>query len=204
MFCEVDENDYFICDAPHASRDEPNVRPYTALDGTKPDGMRKARWTGALSEDAGEWIGGSWVDEEAAELAAEQFAAAMAHKMDEIRSAMDATLAAGFTCDNGITMDATDADIRKLEDGCRRAPYRNATTMDIRDYHNARHSGTPLADVEVMVNELDMNWLGKWNHKCDLQEAVTAIAARTELAPADLDYLDHSAAIETLKGIIWS
>lgn len=169
------------------------MRPHTAPDGTTPDGMRKARY-----------FNDSWIDEEAAALAAEQFAAAVTRKMDEIRTAMDAALATGYTCSNGITMDATDADIRKLEDGHRRAPYRNATTMDIRDYLNIRQPGISLADVEVMVNELDENWLEKWNQKCDLQEAVAAIAARTELDPADPDYLDHSAAIEALQGIAWA
>lgn len=57
MFCEIDELGYFISDAPLASEESALVVPHNATDGTKPDGMRKAKWTGA-----------SWIDEEAAQL----------------------------------------------------------------------------------------------------------------------------------------
>ena len=189
-FIEINNYGYFICDAPHASGDEPNVRPHAAPDGTTPDGMRKARY-----------VNDSWVDEEAAGLAAEQFAVAVTRKMDEIRTAMDTALASGFTCTNGITMDATDEDARKLDAGSRLAARLGQATMDVRDHHNVRHPGIPLDDVDTMVNDLGLNWLEKWNQKCDLQEAVTAIAARTELDPTDPDYLDPATATEALKVI---
>ena len=201
MFCEINELNHFVSDAPFASEPSASITPHTAPDGTTPDGMRKARFAGVWDEAAGAWVGGSWVDEEAAELAAEQFAAAVTRKMDEIRTTMDAALATGFTCTNGITMDATDEDARKLDAGSRLAARLGQAIMDVRDHHNVRHPGIPLDEVDTMVNDLGLNWLDKWNQKCYLQEAVTAIASRTELDPTDPDYLDPATATEALKAI---
>lgn len=60
MYCEIDPNGYFLCDAPDSEGTESNVAPHIAADGSKPDGMRKPRY-----------VAGSWVDEEAVALAAE-------------------------------------------------------------------------------------------------------------------------------------
>lgn len=76
-FIEIDVNGYRICDAPNASGDEPNIAPHIAADLTTPDGMRKARY-----------LNGSWIDEEAAQLAADL----AAQKLDDIENAIDALI----------------------------------------------------------------------------------------------------------------
>jgi len=85
MFCKIDALQYFIYDAPHVSEPSANIAPYTASDDTKPDGMRKARFTGTWDDAAGEWIGGSWVDEEAAQLEADL----AAQTLSNIEAAID-------------------------------------------------------------------------------------------------------------------
>lgn len=78
-YCEIDMNGYFLCDAPHVTESAVNIAPHAASDGTIPNGMRKARFTGAWNAVASVWVGGSWIDEEAtalvAELAAQQLSA---------------------------------------------------------------------------------------------------------------------------------
>lgn len=72
-YIDIDSNNYFLCDNPSADESGQFVVPHAAPDSTVPDGMRKPRWTGTWDAATEEWVGGSWVDEEAAELEAELF-----------------------------------------------------------------------------------------------------------------------------------
>jgi len=84
-FIEIDSNGYRVCDAPFASAPTATIAPHIASDSTKPDGMRKARFTGTWDDASGEWTGGSWVDEEAAQLEAEL----AAQTLSNIEAAID-------------------------------------------------------------------------------------------------------------------
>ena len=165
-----------------------------------PEGMHTPRllenWRELLDMDPDAQV---WEEANPAQRDADLFAAVVTRKMDEIRTAMDAALATGFTCTNGITMDATDEDARKLDAGSRLTARLGQATMDVRDHHNVRHPGIPLDEVDIMVNELGLNWLEKWNQKCGLQESVTAIVARTALPPTDANYLGHTDAMAELE-----
>lgn len=70
MNCSIDINGFFLGDAPGIEQSI-LCAPHTAPDGTKPDGMRKAKWLGTWNTQTESWDGGSWVDEEGAALAAE-------------------------------------------------------------------------------------------------------------------------------------
>lgn len=78
-YIEIDASGYRLCDAPHASGDELNIAPHIAGDLTTPDGMRKARY-----------LNGSWIDEEAAQLAAD----IAAQQISAIENAIDAHILA--------------------------------------------------------------------------------------------------------------
>lgn len=84
QFIEIDNNGYFLCDAPGASEPTATAAPHAAQDGTTPDGMRKPRWTGTWDGEI--WNGGSWVDDEAASLAADLAAQQVKH----VEAAIDA------------------------------------------------------------------------------------------------------------------
>lgn len=59
-----------LYDAPGVSEPSSIHAPYQAPDNTTPEAMRKAKWLGTWNEKLNTWENGSWVDEEAAELAA--------------------------------------------------------------------------------------------------------------------------------------
>lgn len=101
------------------------------------------------------------------------------NKKIEITLAMDSALSTGYTCTNGITMQAERAHVTMLDEGYRLATRLGSSTMDIRDKNNVRHMATPIADVDAMINELGTNWLTQWTKKCTLQEQVDAIVADT-------------------------
>ena len=109
-------------------------------------------------------------------------AEAKANKKAEIKSAMATQLSNGFTTQGGITMDATAADIRLLDDGMRLAQRLSQTAMDIRDYGNTVHIGQTIADVETMVNELAINYqqalAKKWAIEAQIDAAATVAAVQ--------------------------
>jgi hypothetical protein len=147
---DITETDIFIEKAPPA-----------------PDGMYAPR----LSLD-----GTGWEEANPTAAADKLLSELVESKLSAISNSMDAALSAGFTCANGITMDATDADVRKLDDGTRLATRLGMATMDIRDANNVRHLGMPVTDVEAMVAELGVNWMTQWSTKCSLQESIMSIA----------------------------
>ena len=86
-------------------------------------------------------------------------------KEAELKNAFIQSLLSGFTCANGITMDASLGAITKLESGYNLAVRLAATTMDIRDFNNTTHTNTPIADVDAMITELGSNYLAQWTNK---------------------------------------
>ncbi|RMG28678.1 MAG: hypothetical protein D6732_18465, partial [Methanobacteriota archaeon] len=86
-------------------------------------------------------------------------------KEAEIKAAFNTALASGYTCTNGITMNARLEDVLKLKAGYDLAMKLNQTTMDIRDYNNVTHSAVPIADVDVMITELGTNYQTLWTKK---------------------------------------
>jgi hypothetical protein len=177
--CPIDVNmtDIFVTNAPPVPDDMHTPR--LSLDGT--------RWEEADPIAAAEKLLSELVE----------------NKLSAISNSMDVALATGHTCANGITMDATDADVRKLDDGTRLATRLGLATMDIRDANNVRHLSIPVTDVEAMVTELGLNWTTQWSKKCGLQESVADIVARTQLLTTDPNYLDHTAAGIAIQAIAW-
>jgi len=82
----------------------------------------------------------------------------------------------GYTCTNGITMDATLEKVQTLKAGHDFAILTGVTAMDIRDFNNVTHAGVLVNDVLVMLQELGQNYLTMWSRK---NIAVDAIAACT-------------------------
>lgn len=103
-----------------------------------------------------------------------------ARKKAEMQAALDAVLAPGYTCSNGITMNAYEYDARKLDDGSRLNARNGLTTLKVRDFHNARHD-LPLADVDQMVNELGANYQTLLQRYWDCDDAIAAATTAEEV-----------------------
>ena len=123
----------------------------------------------ALESDTKTQHGGNWGDPAQFKWvetpASRLLDLAKTSKEEELKDAFTQSLASGFTCTNGITMDATMEAITKLESGYNLAVRLAATTMDIRDFSNATHANTPIADVDTMITELGSNYLAQWTNK---------------------------------------
>jgi len=74
-----------------------------------------------------------------------------------IEQTFNNTLSQGYTCSNGIKMNSTDSDIRKLKDGYDLANALGSETMIVRDYNNENHELT-LNEVFDMLKELGANY----------------------------------------------
>lgn len=108
-------------------------------------------------------------------------------KRAELKAAMKAQLEAGYVCPtSAIKMDATDAKVRKLDDGYRLAQRSGATTLNVRDYANATHANMALADVDVMVQELGANYQTQLNKLWGLQDQLAAIDPASPTAEPDI------------------
>jgi len=98
------------------------------------------------------------IGNEPIELVNQQFKEAIATKTTSIKQSFADALKAGFTCTNGIIMDADLISIQTLDSGYNLSIKLSQTTMDITDYHNIDHLALPIADVDTMLTELGVNY----------------------------------------------
>jgi len=98
------------------------------------------------------------VGNEPIELVNQLFKEAIAIKISEIKQSFITATKSGFTCTNGITMDADLTSIQTLKSGYDLAVKLGATTMDITDYNNIDHLALPIANVDTMLTELGVNY----------------------------------------------
>ena len=102
-------------------------------------------------------------------------------KVEEIKSSFNQAVNAGYACSNGITMNSNIDDIDKLQKGYDLAIKNGLSTMDIRDYNNATHTGIALSDVDTMLLELGNNYAALLKHKWDLVDSVNAATTQADL-----------------------
>ena len=98
------------------------------------------------------------VGNEPIELVNQWFKEAIAIKISEIKQSFTTATKSGYTCTNGITMDADLTSIQTLKSGYDLSVKLGATTMDITDYNNIDHLALPIADVDTMLTELGVNY----------------------------------------------
>lgn len=98
-------------------------------------------------------------------------------KTAEIGCSFNASLAAGFTCSNGITMDALADHISLLRMGYDLAQRSGATSMYVVDYYNRKIDNVPISEVDAMILELGENFKTLHEKKNNLRMLV--ITAQT-------------------------
>jgi hypothetical protein len=94
--------------------------------------------------------------------------------VERIRKDFEAALAAGYTCANGITMDAELEKVSMLKMGMELAQRNNQVNMYLVDYGNTLHPEIPVADVNTMLTELGINYATQHRKKNDLRTAIMA------------------------------
>lgn len=100
---------------------------------------------------------------------------------EKTKAAFNTALAVGFTCSNGIKMDADRERVQRLDDGTRLAKRLGQTTMNVRDFNNVTQPNVPVADVEKMVDELGANYLAQLEKKWALQDQIEAATTIAEV-----------------------
>jgi len=101
-------------------------------------------------------------------------------KIEEIKSAFDYFIKNGFTCSNGITMDADFIDIQKLKAGYELALDLGLKTIIVGDYYNKDHE-VPIEEVKKMLVELGLNYSTLWNKKITLRKKAKKAVSLEEL-----------------------
>jgi len=87
----------------------------------------------------------------------------------------------GYVCPtSGYKMDAYIENIDLLDSGVRLNEKLSATNMDIRDFNNIIHSNELVSNVNIMVQELGINYqtqlAKKWNLEAQIDASTTKIA----------------------------
>jgi len=103
-------------------------------------------------------------------------------KTQEIRNSFETSLFKGFTCTNGIKMDANLQSIQTLNAGYDLSVKLSNTTMDIRDFSNVTHTTVALVDVDTMIQELGTNWQTQWANK---NTKIDLIAAKVKVSTVE-------------------
>jgi len=106
-------------------------------------------------------------------------------KKQEVINSFNNTLSQGYTCSNGIKMDATYDDIRKLKDGCDLVQSLGSDKAVIRDYNNENHE-LSLDEVNDMLKELGSNYQIQLQKLWQLKDAIT-----------------NAGSIEEVEQIVW-
>jgi len=106
---------------------------------------------------------------------------AKVRRVVELTGDFERSFAGGFTCSNGITMDATKEHITQLDDGYRLVLRGGGATLQIRDFNNVNHT-LALTDVDTMIIELGQNWQTQLYR---LWAAKDAVKAATTIADVD-------------------
>ncbi len=99
-----------------------------------------------------------WVEVAQADVSNAVFKINQSAKINDIKQAFTTATKSGFTCTNGITMDADLTSIQTLKSGYDLSVKLGATTMDITDYNNIDHLALPIANVDTMLTELGVNY----------------------------------------------
>jgi hypothetical protein len=102
-------------------------------------------------------------------------------RLSYIKQSFNASLSQGYTCSNGVIMDADMSSISMLNSGYTLAVSAGATTMDIRDYNNVVHNVVAIADVKQMLLELGANFQAQLAKKWQLEEQVNAATTQAQL-----------------------
>lgn len=99
-------------------------------------------------------------------------------KQSEIKTAFSTAMSSGFTCSNGIKMDAALSSVLRLKGGYDLCLESGVTTMNIRDFDNVVHTDIPVEEIRTMLIELGANYqtiLGKkWLLEDQINKATTA------------------------------
>jgi len=104
-----------------------------------------------------------------------------ADKHTEIKNTFNKKLSAGFTCSNGITMDAIIDKVQLLKNGYDLSVKLGLTTMGIRDFYNTVHPGTATTDVATMIDELGVNYQTMLSTKWSYDDAIDACTTITDV-----------------------
>ena len=107
------------------------------------------------TRDGEELIDGTWYEKWIAENVSIDTARKI--KTQELSLATFNTLNIGFTCMNGIMMDAEQESVDRFEKGVELALKLGEPTMYIIDFNNFKHVGIELAVAEDMIKELSVN-----------------------------------------------
>jgi len=111
----------------------------------------------------------------------ELFNKAKTDKINEIKQAFNDALEQGYTCSNGIKMDAKSDDIILLKSGYDLAQSLGQDTMTITDYDNIDHTDIALDDVYTMIQELGVNFETQRVKKNSLKAQVDACTSTDEV-----------------------
>lgn len=189
--CRITSSGMFVEDVLGATEEEIYEDPLLVL-GPAPDGFYHPCWVFTTEK----WVEG---DPDAASKRLEK---AVAEKKAALKQTMHELVAVGYTCANGIHMQAHQQDAASLDDGVRLAQRTGAVTIEVRDMINVRHT-LPVDDADAMVTEMASNWYGIWQRKNAREEAVDALVARTKLAVDDPNYLTVDQAITEIGLLAW-
>jgi len=101
-------------------------------------------------------------------------------KIEEIKSAFNYFIKNGFTCSNGITMDADFDDIQKLKAGYELALDLGLKVTIVGDFYDEDHE-VEVDEIKKMLTELGVNYSTLWNKKIALRKKAKKAVSLEEL-----------------------
>lgn len=133
----------------------------------------RCAWDAPLVFDDGQWR---------VKTKADALAAAKRAKADDIGRWMSQKLTEGYTCSNGIKMNADIVDIQRLKSASELAARLGETNMTLVGRENQIHPDVPLSEIDSMLIELGVYYREIYFEKQRLrQQALNAGS------PGDLD-----------------